>query len=209
MATLILPAHHPEAIQAALEALSKDELIAFPTDTVYGLGAFATHIWAIEKLYQVKERERAKGIPILIGAIEDLEQVAIEIDDWVEQLVQRFWPGALTLVLKRHPKLPANLAPQKTIGVRMPNHPLTLELLRSAGPLAVTSANLSGKPESNSAEEVQAQLEGRIRIILDGGRTSGGLPSTVLDCTTFPPQVLRQGPISANEIKRVLHIKDM
>ncbi len=205
MESRILPAHHPNTLQAALEALHRGELIAFPTDTVYGLAAVATDALAIEKLYQVKERERAKGIPILIGSLHDLEQVAIEIAGWVKQLMQRFWPGALTLVLKRHPNLPANLSPLMTIGVRMPDHPLTLELLRLSGPLAVTSANLSGGANTCSAAEVNAQLGGRISMILDGGQTPGGVSSTVLDCTTSPPRVLREGPITWHDIEEVLN----
>jgi tRNA threonylcarbamoyl adenosine modification protein (Sua5/YciO/YrdC/YwlC family) len=120
------------------------------------------------------------------------------------RLAARFWPGPLTLVLPKQKGLPEELSAQPTIGVRMPDHPVTLALLRRAGPLAVTSANISGAASSVTAQEVFAQLGGRIPLILDGGRTPGGVSSTVVDCTGREPRILRLGPISLKEIQKAL-----
>lgn len=158
-------------------------MVAFPTDTVYGLAASAYHPAAIEQLYFVKGRGADKAIAILIGDPTTLAQVAADISPDAARLAVCFWPGPLTLVVARHPDLPSILSPLPTIGVRMPDHPIALEILRRAGPLAVTSANLSGHPNTTTAQEVAAQLGGLIPLILDGGVTPGGQPSTVLDCT--------------------------
>jgi L-threonylcarbamoyladenylate synthase len=198
--TVVLSAEQAEALQLAVQALRRGELVAFPTDTVYGVGVLAFDSQAIERLFVAKDRALEKAIPILIGSLADLPQVVSHMNDRALRLAQRFWPGPLTLVMLRHPGLPANLAPLPTIGVRMPDHPVALALLRETGPLAVTSANLSGGANTYTAVDVQAQLEGRITIILNGGSTPGGQPSTVLDCTGLEPVILRKGPISLGQI---------
>jgi tRNA threonylcarbamoyl adenosine modification protein (Sua5/YciO/YrdC/YwlC family) len=137
---------------------------------------------------------------VLIGDETDLAQVAGALSDLAARLARRFWPGPLTLVVPAHPALPANLSPLPTVGVRMPDHPVALALLRRTGPLAVTSANLSGQPSARTAGEVFAQLNGRIPLILDGGESPGGLPSTVVDCTGGKPVILRQGPITPEQL---------
>lgn len=200
--TRIIPTSQASAIQAALETLQRGALAAFPTDTVYGLGALVGDQRAIGQLYLVKGREASKAIAVLIGDMESLTRVAAELSERALRLARRFWPGPLTLVLPRHPDLPANLSPLPTVGVRMPNHPDALVLLRSAGPLAVTSANLSGKSNALTAQEVYTQLKGRIPLILDGGKTPGGLPSTVVDCTSPELTILRHGPITQDELIR-------
>lgn len=203
MNTLVIP-YENEALEQALELLQQGELVAFPTDTVYGLGAMAFDAQAIDRLYQAKGREAGKAIAILVGEAEALQRVTAGMNDMAMRLAQRFWPGPLTLVVEGHPSLPANLSPRPTVGVRMPDHPVALTLLRRAGPLAVTSANLSGAPNANTAQEVLAQLGGRVALILDGGKTPGGLPSTVLDCTGPQPVILRLGPITLEQIYAVL-----
>jgi tRNA threonylcarbamoyl adenosine modification protein (Sua5/YciO/YrdC/YwlC family) len=224
METQILPANH-ETIEAAYKLLRAGSLAAFPTDTVYGLGAWFSNAEAIEALYHVKGREAAKAIAVLIGNTEGLTQVSVGLNWMAERLAQAFWPGPLTLVVPRHPSLPGNLSPLPTVGVRMPAHPVTLELLNRTGPLAVTSANLSGQPSATTAQEVFDQLSGRIPLILDGsaihgsaihggaihggaihgGAIHGGsLPSTVVDCTGTQPVILRSGPISLEQIQAVL-----
>jgi L-threonylcarbamoyladenylate synthase len=155
---------------------------------------------AIEQLYLVKGRDAAKAIAVLLGDEAALAQVAGELSGVPARLAQRFWPGPLTLVVPAHPALPANLSPLPTVGVRIPDHPVALALLRRTGPLAVTSANLSGQPSARTAEEVYAQLQGRIPFILDGGQTPGGLSSTVVDCTAGDLVILRQGPISLQQL---------
>lgn len=204
MQTLVLPCDFRGALEQALDLLQQGELVAFPTDTVYGLGAMAFDAQAIDRLYQAKGREAGKAIAILVGEAEALQQVTAGMNDMAMRLAQRFWPGPLTLVVAGHPSLPANLSPRPTVGVRMPDHPVALTLLRRAGPLAVTSANLSGAPNASTAQEVFAQLQGRVALILDGGKTPGGLPSTVLDCTGSQPVILRQGPITLEQIYAVL-----
>ena len=174
--------------------------MAFPTDTVYGLGAMLFDFQAVEQLYLVKGRDAAKAIAVLLGSEADLSHVTRELGDVAARLAHRFWPGPLTLVVPAHPALPANLSPLPTVGVRMPDHPVALALLRLTGPLAVTSANLSGQPSTRTADEVSAQLGGLIPLILDGGQTPGGLPSTVVDCTGTELVILRQGPISEQQL---------
>lgn len=204
METHVIPADDPQALDSAVEVLQGDGLVAFPTDTVYGLGAKIDSPASIEALFRVKGRERSKAIPILLGDPADLDKVAIDISYTALRLAQRYWPGALTLVVPRHTALPDMLSPGPTIGVRMPDHPLALRLLRLTGPLAVTSANLSGEPSLSSAGDVAAQLGGRIDLILDGGITPGGRPSTVVDCTGAELVILRQGPISLRMLQAAL-----
>jgi L-threonylcarbamoyladenylate synthase len=192
------------AINRAVELLKQGELVAFPTDTVYGVGASVSDPQAIAQLYLVKGRAGEKAIPILLSDPAQLELVTLEISEMALRLARRFWPGALTLVLPRHPALPMEISAQPTVGVRMPDHPVALALMRLSGPLAVTSANLSGGANTVTAQEVLEQLGGRIPLILDGGRTPGGSPSTVVDCTGAEPRILRQGPIGLKEILKVL-----
>ena len=134
----------------------------------------------------------------------DLKRIIKEMTPTASILAKEFWPGPLTLVLFGQDHLPQNLSANKTIGVRMPNHPIPLSLLKQAGPLAVTSANISGQENANSAQEVLEQLGGKIHLILDGGLTPGGIPSTVVDCTGPEPIILRKGPVSLKEIRAVL-----
>lgn len=203
--TLLLPAADPTALQQAFDLIRAGEPVAFPTDTVYGIGVLAFEASAIEKLFTIKEREISKAIPILVGSPEALELVTVEINEIALRLAQRFWPGPLTLIAPRHPALPPNIAPSHpTIGVRMPDHPIALALLRMTGPLAVTSANISGGANTCTAQEVLDQLEGRLPLILDGGPTPGGLPSTVVDCTGSHPLILRSGPISMQDMQSAL-----
>jgi L-threonylcarbamoyladenylate synthase len=202
--TEIVDADVPRALQRALEVLTSGGLVAFPTDTVYGLGAALFDVEAIDQLYAVKERDTAKAISVLLGNVEALAQVTNGMGEAAERLAQRFWPGPLTLVVARHPALPANLSPLPTVGVRMPDHPAALALLNRAGPLAVTSANISRAANAVTAQEVLDQLRGRIPLILDGGRTPGGWPSTVVDCTGPRPVILRQGPVTAEQLSAAL-----
>jgi L-threonylcarbamoyladenylate synthase len=196
MQTQIVSARSAQALEQAAALLHAGGLVAFPTDTVYGLGAALFNVQAIEQLYIVKGRDAAKAIAVLVGDESALGQVAGVLSGVAARLARRFWPGPLTLVVAAHPSLPASLSPLPTVGVRMPDHPVALALLRHTGPLAVTSANLSGEPSATTAEEVYAQLKGRIPFILDGGQTPGGRPSTVVDCTGRELVILRQGPIS-------------
>jgi L-threonylcarbamoyladenylate synthase len=204
MHTEILPAEHPQAILRALALVQSGELVAFPTDTVYGLGASVLDPQAIDRLYVVKGRDTAKAIAVLMGSLDDLPQVAAKMSPMALRLAERFWPGPLTLVVSRQVGLPENLSPLPTIGVRMPDHPVALDLLGQSGPMAVTSANLSGEPSTTTAQQVYAQLAGRIPLIIDGGQTPGGQPSTVVDCTQSELVILRSGPLSLENLQAAL-----
>lgn len=204
MKTIVLPVDDALSLTKAIGALEAGNLVAFPTDTVYGVGALVHDPESIGKLYVIKERDPVKAIPILVGSIPDLDQVSSNINQTARRLAKTFWPGPLTLVVPRHPALPEIISPYPTVGVRMPDHPTALNLLGLTGPLAVTSANLSGEPSSRTAEEVMAQLSGRLPLVLDGGRTPGGQPSTVVDCTRSDLTLLRPGPISMDQLNQVL-----
>ncbi|MEN6436889.1 MAG: L-threonylcarbamoyladenylate synthase [Anaerolineaceae bacterium] len=200
MNTQIVHINDPHALEIARAVLLTGGLVAFPTDTVYGLGCLLRDSKAIDRLYQVKERSQSKAIAVLIGDVSDLQQLTVSVPPLAASLAQHFWPGALTLIFPIHPDLPPNLSPFPTIGIRMPDHAFARELLRLMGPLATTSANISGQESPVSAEEVADQLNGRIELILDGGKTPGGIPSTVVDCTTPEPRILRAGALSAETL---------
>lgn len=198
--TEIISTNDPGAVSHAILIIQQGGLVAIPTDTVYGVGASINNPLAIQKLYTVKQRNQTKAIPVLVGNPSDLIQVVQVVTHSARSLVKNFWPGPLTIILERNPHLPQILSPTDTIGVRMPDHLVALELLCKAGPLAVTSANLSGFPDSCTAQEVNNQLNGKIDLILDGGETPGGIPSTVVDCTSDRCVLLRQGPITYQAI---------
>ncbi len=201
MKTEIVPASQ---LQQALIVLQNGGILAFPTDTVYGLGALAFDNPAIESIYTAKDRPIEKAIPILIGDLNDLDKVAENIPGMALRFASRFWPGPLTCIVPKKQTLPPAVSATSTVAVRIPNHPDALALLRAAGPMAVTSANISGQPSPSTAEEVYAQLNGRIPLILDGGKTPGGIPSTLVDCIGNEPIILREGPISLGQLLSAL-----
>ena len=196
MKTEVLPASSPNAITSALEVLLSGGLVAFPTDTVYGVGCLAFHGKAIESIYVAKDRPIEKAIPVLIGDASDLVKVADEVPIFAMRLIDRFWPGPLTILIPKKPTLPEAISATSTVGVRIPDHDVARSLLRLTGPMAVTSANISGRESPTTAYQVFEQLNGRIAMIIDGGETPGGIPSTLVDCTGDEIQVLREGPIS-------------
>ena len=204
MNTEVIPTQDPNAISRALSVLQAGGLIAFPTDTVYGLAAATFSTAAIDKLYEAKTREATKAIAVLVGDIAQLDLLTSGLTPTAHKLAQRYWPGPLTLVVPKHPILPANLSAYPTVGVRMPNHAFAIDLLRRVGPLATTSANRSGGANATTAAEVLEQLDGRIELLLDGGQCPGGIPSTVVDCTNEQPVILRAGEISQEEITTLL-----
>lgn len=205
MKTQILPATE---IQTALDILRNGGIIAFPTDTVYGLGALAFNNTAIENIYTAKNRPIEKAIPILIGDLSDLDKVADNVPDMALRFAARFWPGPLTCVVPKKQTLPLAVSATATVAIRIPDHPDARALLRAAGPMAVTSANISGQQSPSTAREVYEQLNGRIPLILDGGKTKGGIPSTLVDCTGEGPVILREGPITLAELLAVSGDKD-
>jgi len=204
METRILSANSPDAIPIVLHVLEDGGLAAFPTDTVYGVGALAFDGTAVESIYAAKDRPNEKAIPVLLSDVSELDKVALHVPAMALKLESRFWPGPLTLIVPKNLALPDSVSANDTVGVRIPDNTIARTLLRSAGPMAVTSANISGGKNPNTAEEVFAQLNGRIELILDGGRTAGGVASTVVDCTQMEPAILRAGPISLEAIISVL-----
>lgn len=181
-------------------------VIAFPTDTVYGLGAEAFNEQAIERIYEIKGRPRQLPFPLLLANANQVVDVAESVPEVAWLLMKHFWPGGLTLVLAKGIRLPDYLTRGgATIAVRVPNHPVPLALIRSLGvPIIGTSANVSGQPSALTAQEVEFQLREKVDLIIDGGRCPGGIESTVVDVTSGILKVLRQGLISQDEIERVL-----
>ncbi len=204
MLTEVIQTSQPDAVEKALKILQAGGLVAFPTDTVYGLGALALDNAAIESIYPAKNRPIEKAIPILIGDMDALELVADHVPAMARIFASRFWPGPLTCVLPKKQTLPSAVSATPTVAVRIPDHLDVLALLRAAGPMAVTSANISGKPSPSTAQGVYEQLGGRIPLILDGGKTPGGIPSTLVDCTGEQPVILREGPILLDELLAAL-----
>ena len=214
--TQTVPFDRHDALSLAEEHLQKSEVIAAPTDTVYGIMANYSSPEAIKKIYAIKERPFSKAIPILIGETDQLGQIA-DIDrlaaqrPLMERLIEQWWPGALTLVLPAHAGLPHVLTSgQSTIAVRLPDHARLRDLLSQSGPLATTSANLSGASECIDAPSVYTQLAGRLPIIFDGGICSGGVSSTIVNLageSGESPQILRAGPL-ASEIEALLRHRD-
>ena len=195
-----MSADNKEWLPRALEILRNGGLVAFPTDTVYGLGALAFDGKAVESIYLAKDRPVEKAIPVLIWDASDLEKISDDIPERTRALASRFWPGPLTLLVPKKPTLPESVSATATVAVRVPDHAVARELLRAAGPMAVTSANLSGQASPSTAQEVLAQLNGRIDLILDGGTTPGGVPSTLVDCSSNEIKILRAGPITLAEL---------
>ena len=201
MKTDVVLASQESVKRRAVDVLSSGGLVAFPTDTVYGVAALPWDVDAVAQLYEAKKRPCSKPIPLLLSDAEYVDQVA-QPTSVVERLAERFWPGGLTLVLRKKERVPDVVTPRPTVAVRIPDLPLARAIIREAGGvLAVTSANISGQPSPVTAEEVVRQLGGRIELVVDGGTCPGGVASTIVDCTTSPPRILRRGPISEGDIE--------
>jgi L-threonylcarbamoyladenylate synthase len=191
-------------IEKAVKILQKGGVIAFPTDTVYGLGADAFNPTAVERIYNIKNRPKYQQLPLLIADVKQLTALAEPIPEIAWFLARRFWPGGLTLVLSKKDSVPAYLASGLSIAVRIPNHPVCRALIQHLrNPLIGTSANISGQPAALTAEEVGQQLGGKIDLIINRSQCPGGKESTIVDVTHEPPVILRQGIISSHEIDKV------
>mgnify|MGYP001154720259 CR=1 FL=1 len=194
-----------EQVEKGVKTLREGGVIAFPTDTVYGLGADAFNPKAVERIYEIKNRPEGMSFPLLIADIAQLSTVAEPPSEIAWFLARRFWPGGLTLVLPKADSLPPHLAKGSTVGVRIPNHPICLTLIKClGGPIIGTSANLSGKASSLTAYEVKQQLGDKIDLIIDGGKCPGGNESTIVDVSSGVPVILRQGLIPQHEIEEAL-----
>jgi len=202
MRTQVLEAT-PEALTRAAEVIRAGGLVAFPTETVYGLGADALSAVAVARIFEAKERPRGNPLIVHVADATALDEVAVRVTDRAREVVASFWPGPLTLVLDRAAAVPLiTTGGLDTVAVRAPAHPVAQALIRSAGrPLAAPSANRSGRPSPTRAPHVLEDLGGRIELILDGGSTSVGLESTVLDMTTEPPTLLRPGGVTLEQLE--------
>ncbi len=199
--TSYLRAGDTTAIDEAAVWLRRGLPVVFPTDTVYGVGVMPFDEAAIERLYQVKERDLSKGIPILLADAADLERVAGSISPFAQRLIEQFWPGPLTLIVPRAPGLPDRISPNANIAVRMPDHAVARALIRAAGgAVATSSANLSGQQPATTGAAALTALEGRVAVVLDDGPSPGEQPSTIVDCTSARPVMVRLGPLSATDL---------
>lgn len=193
-------------MKEAGELIASGELVAFPTETVYGLGGDALHPEAAKKIYEAKGRPSDNPLIIHIADVSDLERVAKEVPPQAKKLAEAFWPGPLTMIVWKKDEVPyATTGGLNTVAVRMPDHPVALELIRQSGKLiAAPSANTSGRPSPTEASHVMEDLEGRIAMILDGGSVGIGIESTIIDLTESTPMVLRPGYITPQMLSDVL-----
>lgn len=201
MDTAYLQATEPEAIAETARLLRAGRLVVFPTDTVYGIAAAAFSEAAIAALYRAKERPQEKGIPLLLADAGTLEAVARAIPAVARDLTARFWPGPLTLILPGRPELPDNLSPNKNVAVRIPDSDVARAVIRAAGgAVAASSANRSGEAPATDGQMALGTFEGVVAAVLDGGPATHGEPSTIVDCTTDPPTIVRSGALSLDAL---------
>jgi L-threonylcarbamoyladenylate synthase len=192
-----------KVIEEAAEVLGSGGLVAYPTDTVYGLAALPGDHAAVQNLFAVKRRDPGQSTPLLIASPRDLMLVTDDVPQVAMDLIRDFWPGGLTIVLKKSPKFFSRAVTGATIGVRVPDHVVPRELVRLLGSaITGTSANVAGGPEPLTADDVRTQLGDNVEMIIDGGPCPGGTPSTVVDCTVAPPRILRAGAITREELIR-------
>jgi tRNA threonylcarbamoyl adenosine modification protein (Sua5/YciO/YrdC/YwlC family) len=192
-------------LDAATAAIGRGELVLMPTDTVYGVAADAFTPAAVTGLLAAKNRGRAMPVPVLIGEASTLAGLVVNLPPVAHRLAEEFWPGGLTLVLEHAPSLAWDLGDAEgTVAVRLPDDDVARDLLRRTGPLAVSSANRSGRPAAATAQEAVEQLGTHAAVVLDGGPRTSGAPSTIVDCTAATPRVLRVGAISVDRLREVV-----
>ncbi|WP_380161462.1 L-threonylcarbamoyladenylate synthase [Kineococcus sp. R86509] len=196
------PVIRERGLSAAHNAVKRGEVVVLPTDTVYGIGADAFNPAAVQRLLEAKGRGRNMPPPVLVPETRTIDGLASSIPFAVRELIDAFWPGALTIVCRAQPSLSWDLGDTNgTVALRMPLHPVALELLKRTGPMAVSSANLSGHPAANLVTEAVEQLGESVRVYLDGGPATKGAPSTIVDASDGPLRVLRVGAISEAELR--------
>jgi L-threonylcarbamoyladenylate synthase len=197
-------AQRAEGLSAATTAVLNGELVVLPTDTVYGVGADAFSPSAVTRLLAAKGRGRDMPPPVLVGTVRAATALVEDLGPDGQRLIDEFWPGGLTLVCRAARTLSWDLGDTKgTVAVRMPEDSIALDLLRETGPMAVTSANLTGSPAATSAAEARDQLGESVSVYLDGGKTSGSLASTIVDLTGPQPRLLRRGAISVGRLREI------
>ena len=199
--------YHYHELSDALARVTQEDIIVFPTDTVYGIGASIYSPQAIQEIFEIKQRPTDKSLIVLCANKKQLEEIVGPLSSDIEGLVDRFLPGALTLVLNCCKSLCKEITRGKqTIGVRIPNHPVSIQLLNQLGPLATTSANVSGEPSPTKVEKSNPIMN-QVPYVFDIGETEAGVPSTILDCTTSEYKILREGAIPAEDIYTFLNKK--
>ncbi|PZG98670.1 threonylcarbamoyl-AMP synthase [Streptomyces sp. NTH33] len=192
-------------LREAASAVRRGELVVLPTDTVYGIGADAFSSEAVADLLAAKGRGRNMPTPVLIGSPNTLHGLVTDFSEMAWELVDAFWPGALTLVARHQPSLQWDLGDTRgTVAVRMPLHPVAIELLTETGPMAVSSANLTGHPAPETCDAAQDMLGDSVSVYLDGGPTPGNVPSSIVDVTSRVPVLLREGALSPEELRKVV-----
>jgi L-threonylcarbamoyladenylate synthase len=197
-----------EGLAAAATSVLSGELVVLPTDTVYGVGADAFSPAAVTRLLAAKGRGRDMPPPVLVGSTRAASALVEDLGPWGQQLIDEFWPGGLTIVCRAQRTLNWDLGDAKgTVAVRMPQDQVTLDLLRETGPMAVTSANLTGKPAATTAEQAREQLGDAVAVYLDGGPSAGGQASTIVDLTGDVPRLLRQGAISIGRLREIAGVR--
>lgn len=198
------PAQRSGGFAEARLALARSGLVVLPTDTVYGLAADAFDPAGVRRLLRAKGRGRSKPTPVLIGSADTLRALATNINADVRALSQHFWPGALTLICRQQPSLRWDLGDSRsTVAIRMPDHADALALLVDNGPLAVSSANLTGRPPATTIEEAQEQLGEAVDVYLDAGPTPGPVPSTIVDATGDVLRLVREGAVPLDDLREV------
>jgi L-threonylcarbamoyladenylate synthase len=197
-----------EGLAAAATAVLNGELVVLPTDTVYGIGADAFSAAAVTLLLAAKGRGREMPPPVLVGTVRAASALVDSLGPYGQELIDEFWPGGLTIVCRAARTLSWDLGDTKgTVAVRMPEDPITLDLLQETGPMAVSSANLTGQPAATSAQEARDQLGDAVAVYLDGGPSAGGKASTIVDLTGDAPRLLRQGAISIGRLREIAGVR--
>lgn len=199
------PATRDEGMAAARDAIRRGELVVLPTDTLYGIGADAFSPPAVTSLLSAKGRGRDMPVPVLVGSWRALDGLVMFPPPYVEPLVEAFWPGGLTIILEHVPSLAWDLGDSRgTVAVRMPLHPIALELLKDLGPLAVSSANRTGQSPASTAKEAREQLGDDVSVYLEAGPCGDTTPSTIVDATGEHPTVRRTGAVSLEQLREVV-----
>ena len=188
-----------QALAAAEAVLKNGGVAAIPTDTVYGFAAAVHDEEAVARLYEIKGRSQVKAIAVLLADPEQAEEIAETFSEKAKRLALTYWPGGLTIIIQKKAGLPPSLSSNDLVGLRIPDHDFTRELIRRTGPLAVTSANISGEPPAKSLADFSPELIEKLDIIIDDGPAKGGIPSSVIRCDVKEPLVLREGTISERE----------
>jgi tRNA threonylcarbamoyl adenosine modification protein (Sua5/YciO/YrdC/YwlC family) len=202
------PGQRQAGIASAISALKGGRLVVLPTDTVYGIGADAFDGTAVAALLAAKGRGRDMPVPVLVGSWHTIDGLVYSVPDTARELIQAFWPGALSLVVRQAPSLQWDLGDAHgTVMLRMPLHPIAIELLREVGPMAVSSANVSGRAAAVTAADAHEQLADLVEVYLEGGPSAQQAASTIVDLTDTQPRVLREGPVTAAAIADVLGIE--